>query len=282
VELFPPVFDPGELVDTIRNSGAEYLFCVPTIMRSLLDLPDRGDGPLLAGVRVLQVSGAELSPHEKIEMQRRICSGFVFEYASQLSGAITALTGPDVTARPETVGRLFAQARVEIVDETGQPVPPGTVGQIRARSPRMARMLYGGRDRAQGDRIRGGWVYPGDLGALDADGFLTLSGRASDVIIRGGANVHPAEIEEFIARLPGVGEVAAVGFPSRREGEEIAVFVIRAPGATLEMNDVLSHCRAGLAPDKRPRKVIFIEELPRNANGKLVRRTLAERAAEEG
>jgi acyl-CoA synthetase (AMP-forming)/AMP-acid ligase II len=155
------------------------------------------------------------------------------------------------------------------VDEHDNPVrAPGEAGTIRLRSPGMAQSIEGA-SRESGDRLKDGWAYPGDVGALDDQGFLTLVGRTSDLIIRGGINVHPSEIESVLAEYPGIRDVAAVGFPSAREGEEIAVFVV--PAGEFSESDLMSYCRARLSPDKRPRRFLSVRELPRNANGKVLR-----------
>ena len=129
----------------------------------------------------------------------------------------------------------------------------------------------GGKGRAQGDKLKGGWAYTGDLAAV-SDNFLSIRGRSGDFIIRGGANVYPSEIEHAIMTLDGVRECAAIGFASAREGQEIAAFVA---GDGLTEDRLVRHCRATLSPDKRPRRFLFVDALPRNANGKVLRKELA-------
>src|SRR5262249_15946071 len=131
-----------------------------------------------------------------------------------------------------------------------------------------------------GDFIRDGWVYPGDIGALDDAGFLRLLGRASDLIIRGGSNVHPSEVEAVLAAHARVKEVAVVGFTKWREGEEIAAFVV--PYGDLTEAELIEHCRAHLSSDKRPRKFVFATELPRNVNGKISRGKLRQQLESVG
>jgi acyl-CoA synthetase (AMP-forming)/AMP-acid ligase II len=136
----------------------------------------------------------------------------------------------------------------------------------------MARSIYGTNTRASGDKLKEGWAYPGDIGSLDQGGFLRLLGRSSDLIIRGGVNVYPSEVEAAIAEQEGVREVAVVGFSKLPEGEEIAAIIV--PSSNLTEAALVAHCRARLSPDKRPRKFVFVTELPRNANGKISRATL--------
>jgi acyl-CoA synthetase (AMP-forming)/AMP-acid ligase II len=142
----------------------------------------------------------------------------------------------------------------------------------------MARNTYGGKTRSGGDRIKDGWVYPGDIGSVDRNNFLTIQGRASDVIIRNGVNVHPSEVEVVLSTMPGIREVAVVGYSAQREGEEIAAFVVT--NEPISEAQLTAHCRAALAPDKRPRKFLVVQDLPRNASGKVLRSALAEQAAQ--
>ena len=120
--------------------------------------------------------------------------------------------------------------------------------------------------------LKAGWAYPGDIGTIDEQHFLRLVGRSSDVIIRGGANVHPAEVEAAIGEHEGVQDVAVVGFTKFPEGQEIAAFVVGSNNLTEAA--LVAHCRARLSSDKRPRKFLFVKELPRNANGKISRAEL--------
>jgi acyl-CoA synthetase (AMP-forming)/AMP-acid ligase II len=136
----------------------------------------------------------------------------------------------------------------------------------------MARGVYGEATRVSGDKLIDGWAYPGDIGSMDDRGFLRILGRTSDLIIRGSVNVNPSEVEHVIAGHEGVHEVVVVGFDKLPEGQEIAAFVV--PSGNLTETALVAHCRARLSPDKRPRKYVFLKELPRNANGKVSRAEL--------
>jgi acyl-CoA synthetase (AMP-forming)/AMP-acid ligase II len=137
----------------------------------------------------------------------------------------------------------------------------------------MNRSMIGGKEtKTTGDRIVDGWIYTGDIGNIDARGFLYLTGRDSDIIIRAGINVHPAEIESALAGHPGVREVAVVGYPTEREGEEIAAFIVA--DATVTEPALRALARARLSSDRLPRRFQFVSEFPRNANGKVLRESL--------
>jgi acyl-CoA synthetase (AMP-forming)/AMP-acid ligase II len=163
---------------------------------------------------------------------------------------------------------------VEIVDRDGNPQPPTTVGQIRINSPRRAKILKGRDSKAGSDFFIGDWYYPGDLGLIDMDGYLKLLGRDSEVIIRGGLNVFPQEVEAALSDIPGVKQVAAVGYPDERNGEEIALFATVNPGVSVE--ELQKHCRDRLGPAKRPKRILIIPEMPLDANGKVRRKKLCQ------
>jgi long-chain acyl-CoA synthetase len=273
VYFHPPLFSAGELAEAVLSKAATAVCVVPTILRGLLEL-DRGRGspPPFAHLDLLYCFGAPILPEEKRRARSELCEHFVESYSSSASGRISVLYGTDIDTRPETVGRVLPHVELQIVDGDDQPLPIGAPGAIRVRSPAMAHKIYDNATRADGDRIKEGWVYPGDIGAVDEAGFLCLLGRTSDVIIRGGVNVHPSEVEVVIAEHAGVREVAVVGFAKSREGEEIAAFIV--PSGNLTEAALVAHCRAHLSPDKRPRKFAFVTELPRNATGKISRAKL--------
>ena len=250
---------------------------LPTILRALLQAPARDGTYLFPALDSLYCFGAPILPDEKRLARAKLSRHFVEGYSSSLAGRMTVLYGADIDARPETVGRVLPHVTLEIVDEEDRPLPAGGFGAVRVRSPAVARAIYG-TARDSGDRLKNGWAYPGDTGAVDSEGFLQLMGRSSDLIIRGGVNVHPSEVEAVIAELEGVKDVAVVGFAKSREGEEIAAFVVCSRELTEAA--LAAHCRRRLVSDKRPRKFVFVSDLPRNANGKILRTELRKRLEE--
>jgi long-chain acyl-CoA synthetase len=272
VFFYPPVFAAGELSEAILSRKVTSLCVVPTILRGLLELHPGRSAPLFRHLDVLYCFGAPSLPEEKQRARSELCEHFVEGYSSSVSGRISALYGMDVDERPETVGRVLPYVELQIVDGSDQRLPVGREGIIRVRSPGMAIGTYGNTPRTDGDRIKDGWSYTGDIGVIDNDGFLRLVGRTSDVIIRGGTNVHPSEVEAALAKHEGVKEVVVVGFAKSREGEEVGAFIV--PSGELSEAALVAHCRVHLSPDKRPRRFVFLKELPRNANGKIERTKL--------
>ena len=274
VYFYPILFAAEELTDAILARKVTSACFVPTMIRSLLEFAGDRSSPLFEGMDALHAVGAPLSPEEKLRTNQVLCRNFVDGYGATVCGPVSSLHGADLAVSPETVGRVLPWVIVQIVDENDTVLPLGEAGVIRVRSPGMARAILGKTARNSGDTIKDGWAYPGDIGVLSAGGLLRLLGRTTDLIIRGGANVHPAEVEAVLAEHEGVHEVAVVGFAQSREGEEIAAFVV--PRGTLTEAMLIAHCRARLTPDKRPRRFMFVPELPRNANGKVSRAKLRE------
>jgi acyl-CoA synthetase (AMP-forming)/AMP-acid ligase II len=197
-------------------------------------------------------------------------------YGSTVGGSISTLVGEAIQTKAGTVGRPMPFNHLRIEGADGQVLGVGETGLIKIRSPLIADEILG-EARADSDRLVDGWAIPGDLGFIDEDGFLTLTGRASDMIIRNGVNVFPREIETILERHPGIAEAAVFGYSSPSSGEEIAAFVVAAGSVTIE--EIVDHARANIVPDKRPRHMEIVERLPRNDAGKVVKRLLAERLA---
>ena len=268
----PILFSPQQLADAIVATQATSVCTVPSIIRNLLEVFGQRSNPLFGSLEALYCFGAPMSPEEKMQAKAFLCKNLIQEYGSSLSGRISALSGSDLDTHLDTVGRVLPLVALEIVDADDKVLRSGEVGTIRVRSPAMARALYAENTRPSGDQLKEGWAYPGDIGTVDEGGFLRLLGRTSDLIIRGGVNVHPSEVEAAISEHVGVREVAVVGFAKWPEGEEIAAFVV--PSGNLTEASLVAHCRARLSSDKRPRKFAFVTELPRNASGKISREKL--------
>ena len=272
VNFYPVLFSAQQLADSILAGEAKSLCAVPTVIRNLFELIGERDSPAFPGLEAVFCFGAPMSAAEKIRAKRTLCENFVQVYGATTCGRISALSGADLEKHPDSLGRVLPHVVMQMVDDADRPLPAGEPGVIRLRSPGMAQRVYGVTGQGAGDGFKDGWAYPGDIGAFDTEGFLHLLGRTSDLIIRGGANVHPSEVERVIEECEGVREVAVVGFTKLPEGEEIAAFVVSSRDLSEAALD--AHCRTRLAPDKRPRKYVFVPALPRNANGKVLRTEL--------
>lgn len=282
VVFHPPLFTAEEYVETANRCEATAGFVVPTVIRWLLDLP-AAEGPLLPRFEALMCGGAPIRADEKRATLKHITPNFYEFYGTVATGPISFLRPSEMAEHASSAGRPAALWDIEIVDEADRPLPIGSSGRLRVRGPALASGLYTGSASASaGDSegFRDGWYYTGDLAALDEAGFLYLKGRATDVILRGGSNVYPDEIESVLAEHPAVAEAAAVGRPSPQLGEEIVAYVIsRGP---VEAGDLLAHCRQRLTSYKVPAEIVFVSALPRTNFGKVDRKRLAASLAGSG
>ncbi|MGH8764677.1 MAG: class I adenylate-forming enzyme family protein [Burkholderiales bacterium] len=268
--MLPPPYEPEALVEAVAKHRITNIFLVPTLIRRLVALPAQQLGPLKK-LRLLLSSGSALHAEER-RMLRALCPGFVEYYSSTEGGGVSMLTSEDPEQFTESVGRPVFGVNVQCVDENHVPLPPGEVGRIRYRSPAVADGFWNDPE-ASAESFRDGWWYPGDLGMLDEHGYLYLKGRAKDMIIRGGVNIYPAEIEAALLSHPAVSDSAVVGWPSKEFNEEVAAFVILKGQTTpAELRDL---CKSQLAPYKVPKQVFVVQDFPRNALGKVIKADLS-------
>jgi long-chain acyl-CoA synthetase len=276
--FFTPILISSQhLAEIIDSSKATAMLTVPATVRGLMGLAG-SKNPLFPSVEYLMCCGAPMSAREKIAARQMLTSGFLENYGSTMAGMLTVLESKDIDAHGNSIGRPLPHVRVEIVDDQNRPLPLGEVGAIRVRTPGVAEPLSlgsGENERRASDLLVDGWIYPGDIGVLEENGFLKIVGRSSDIIIRGGVNVYPSEVEAVLAEHAAVAEVAVVGRPDQMLGEEVAAFVVLRSRA--EPREILAYCRTKLEPDKQPREVFVINAMPRNANGKLMKRELIDR-----
>ncbi len=271
--LFPPPYKAHELAAEIAKRQATSAFLVPTLLRRLLDLSDEEAAPLRR-MRLLLSSGAPLHPWERKAIRDRLCAGFHEYYASTEGGGISLLRPEDIDAHEASVGRAVFGVEIAIFDDAMNRLPAGEVGRIGYRGPGVATGFFEDPE-ADAEVFHQGWFLPGDLASVDASGYVTLKGRKKDMIIRGGVNIYPPEIESVLLSDPRIAEAAVVGFPSAAMGEEIAAFVVPRPGEAPDAASLEALCRSRLAPYKVPKRIELIADLPRNSSGKTVKAELA-------
>jgi acyl-CoA synthetase (AMP-forming)/AMP-acid ligase II len=275
VYMYPPPYEPEALCDAVARHRITNLFLVPTLIRRLLTLKDEQLEPLKK-LRLLLSSGSALHPDERRTIRAKMCAGFIEYYSSTEGGGVSSLTSEDPERFGDSVGRPVFGVDVECVDEAHQPLPPGKVGRIRYRGPAVADGFWNDPEASR-ESFRDGWWYPGDLGMLDEHGYLYLKGRSKDMIIRGGINIYPGEVEAVLQSHPAVADSAVVGWSSREFNEEVAAFVILKNAVDpAELRDL---CRSQLAPYKVPKEVFVVQEFPRNALGKVIKTDLSKSLA---
>jgi long-chain acyl-CoA synthetase len=195
-------------------------------------------------------------------------------YGSTEMGNVTNLTAEEWLAHPGSVGRVMPGIDVRVVDEAGNDVPAGTIGEVIGRGRNAADFTYRNAPEKRAAMEKAGLITPGDVGYFDADGFLYLCDRKNDMIISGGANIYPAEIEAELHKMPGVADCAVFGIPDEEFGESVMAVVQPMPGVTLDADSLRAELRRGLAGFKVPRRIDFAAELPREDSGKIFKRKL--------
>jgi long-chain acyl-CoA synthetase len=277
VAFCPPPYRPADVASAIDQFGVTTTFLVPTLLRRVLEAPD-DIRAVVRRIRMLISSGSALHPAERADMAERVNANIVNYYASTESGGISILPASVGGVRAGSVGLGIIGSEISIADESGKLCAPGEFGHIRQRAPWHPAGFH--RNESETKRyFREGWYLPGDLGYLDEGGYLFITGRSKDMIIRGGVNIYPNEIEAALIAHPAVQDAAVVGRPSPLMGEEITAFVVPAGGADdgLALADLVEHCRERLAPYKIPSEFRFIDVLPRNSGGKVLKAELLAR-----
>jgi fatty-acyl-CoA synthase len=264
-----PHFDPRDALGLVERERVTILVAVPVAFQVMLGLPDL-DRYDTSSLLVCGVGAAPCPPHLAREIQGRLhCAIHIGFGATELGGgiAVTSLADPD-RQRTETVGRPMPGMEVKIVDEQRREVPPGEVGELACRSDGVMLGYYQAPEVTAEVIDEERWYYTGDLARIDKEGYLHIVGRRKDMIIRGGQNVYPAEIENYLASHSKIREAAVVGVPSAVEGESVWAFVILEGGVEMTTREVLDYCRLELEPYKIPSRVQFVDEFPRSATGK--------------
>lgn len=269
VLIAPPPMKPPEIVATLQQEFVTASFLPPTLLRRLFDYCEEGQPPLLGNLDYLIVSGEPLYVDEAHEVLRRICPNLYSYYASSEGGGISVLRAEDFSEHAATVGRPTYRTEVEIVDADGNDVGCGIVGRLRYRGPGVATRHLDA-DGVESDAGVDGWFYPGDLAERLESGHIALRGRDKDVIIRGGVNIYPAEIEATLLAHPDVTEAAVIGRDDSARGQVVIAFV----SASLGVEALETYSKENLAPYKVPQEFRVLDELPKRSSGKVDRKRL--------
>ncbi len=265
-------FDPEATLDSLERNRATAMVVVPVMLQRILDVgEDAFRQRDLSSLRIIFVSGSALGP-ELAKRALRTFGPVVYNlYGSTEVAYATIATPDDLQAEPGTAGKIVRGAMVKIVDERGEPVPPGKTGRIFVGNSIQFEGYTGGGSKEQ----LAGLMSSGDVGHFDSEGRLFIDGRDDEMIVSGGENVFPAEIEELLAGHEAIEEAAAIGVSDERFGQRLRAFVVVRDGASLTEDDVKDYVRQKLARYKTPREVVFVDELPRNPTGKVLKRQLA-------
>jgi fatty-acyl-CoA synthase len=271
---------PENLLPMIERYRVTSFFAPPTVWIALLRSPlfDSTDLSSLAK----GYYGASIMPVEVMrEIARRLPNVRLWNLYGQTEIApLATMLGPDDQLRkPGSCGRAALNVETRVVDDAMNDVKQGEVGEIVHRSPQLLQGYFHDDERTQA-AFEGGWFHSGDLATIDEEGYITVVDRKKDMIKTGGENVASREVEEAIYRLDGISEVAVIGLPHPRWVEAVTAVIVRKSGTALTEADVLAHCARHLGSYKQPKRVVFVESLPKNPSGKLLKREL--RKAYEG
>ncbi len=280
-------FEPGEWMGLVAGEKANRAMMVPTMLKQLLDHPDFGKHDL-SSLKVITYGAAPM-PLEVIKKALDVFPGVSFINAfgqTETASTITTLSPEDHVIsgteeekerklkRLSSIGKPMSDVEMKVIDEEGRDLPVGEVGEIVARGPRVMTGYWKDDEKTSKTIDKDGWVHTGDVGYVDDDGYFYLSGRSSDIIIRAGENIAPEELEAALRTYPKVDDAAVIGVPDEVWGEEPRAIVVLKKGETATAEEIMEHCRQKLASYKRPRSVIFVDELPRNPMGKVLKRVL--------
>jgi acyl-CoA synthetase (AMP-forming)/AMP-acid ligase II len=275
-------FDAAEAVRAMDEERITFAMLVPAMIQACLtQVPD------VAKRRYadLEMMGYGAAPIAEATLRRALetfrCE-FVQAFGMTEAPNLVYLTHADhqraLEGQPElllSTGRAGPGSEVKIVDENDRELPPGEIGEICGRGPQIM-TGYWKLPEASAEALRGGWMHTGDAGCLDAEGFLYIKDRVKDMILSGGENIYPREVEDVLFSHPSVADAAVIGVPSERWGEEVKAIVVLRAGASASPDELMDWCKGRIAAYKRPRSVDFIDVLPRNASGKVLKRELRE------
>jgi long-chain acyl-CoA synthetase len=267
-----PRFDPGKALEVIQRDHVNVFQGVPTMYGAMLHHPER-DQFDLSGLR-LCASGGSAMP---VELMRGFEAAFgckVLEgYGLSETSPVASFNHPDRERKPGSIGTPVEGVQMKVVDDAGTEVPQGEVGEIVIRGHNVMKG-YWGRPDATAEAIRDGWFHSGDMAIVDEDGYFFIVDRKKDMIIRGGYNVYPREIEEVLYEHPAVREAAVLGVPHDEYGEEVAAAIALKDGSTVSADELRDFVKDQVAAYKYPRHIWFVDELPKGPTGKILKREI--------
>jgi len=265
-----PRFDPAKALDIIERDAVTIFEGVPTMYAAMLHLP--GADPAKAATLRVCVSGGASLPVEILRGFEEKFGCIILEgYGLSETSPVASFNHPDKVRKPGSIGTPVEGVQMRLVDDAGQTVPDGEIGEIAIRGHNVMKG-YWNKPEATAEAITDGWFRTGDMAKVDSDGYYYIVDRKKDLIIRGGYNVYPREIEEVLHEHPAVAEVAVIGIPHAELGEEVAAAVALKPGATATPEELRAFARDKVAAYKYPRRIWLVDALPKGPTGKILRR----------
>jgi acyl-CoA synthetase (AMP-forming)/AMP-acid ligase II len=272
-----PHFDPEQAMTLVHRYQVTSITQTPTMYAAMFNLPHHHRYSTNSVTRV--VSGAApLFPKVKGELAHLFPQAGIYDLygLTEASPGISILTPHAPPEKMRSVGKPMMSVTIKIVDDEGRALPRGENGEIACRGPNVMKGYYNDPTATQ-EALKEGWLHTGDMGNIDQDGYLYLTGRKKELIISGGENISPPEVEAVLAQHPLIQEAAVIGVPDDYWGESVKAIVVLKPGKKLTEQEVIEYCTAQLARYKKPKSVEFVDTLPKNAGGKVIKAALRER-----
>ena len=268
-----PRFEPGKALEIIQRDKVTLFDGVPTMYHALLNYPDRTRYDV-SSLRIC-VSGGSAMPVEVMRGFEQAFDCVILEgYGLSETSPVASFNHPERERKPGSIGTPIRGVEMKVVDDAGNELPPGEVGEIAIRGHNVMKG-YWNRPDATAEVLKDGWLLTGDLARVDEDGYFFIVDRKKEMIIRGGFNVYPREIEEVLYEHPAVLEAAVIGVPDEALGEEVAAAVVLRPGHDASADDIREFVKDRLAAYKYPRHVWFADELPKGPTGKILKREIS-------
>jgi len=267
-----PKFDAAEFLELAQSTRAALTFLVPTMLAMIMEAPTIDE--VEVAFRRIAYGASSIAPSLIKRAEQRFGRVFAQCYGQAESPMVITCLQPEDHDRIGSCGRPFTVAEVAIFDEDDKPLPPGERGEIVCRGPQTM-AYYWNRPEQTAEAFRNGWLHTGDIGHMDDDGFFYIVDRKNDMLISGGFNVYPREVEDVLLAYPGVVEVAVVGLPDEKWGDRVVAVVAGRTG--LDADAILEHARKNLATYKRPKAIEIWSELPKSGANKILRRVVRDR-----
>jgi len=283
-------FELKEWMATVEREKATRAMLVPTMLKRVIDDPEFSQYNLMS-LKVITYGAAPM-PFEVIKKAIEMMPWvkFINAFGQTETASTIAALGPEdhvlegteeerekkLKRLASSIGRPLSDVEVKIVDKEGTILPPGSTGEVLVRGPRIMAGYWGDQEKSSQVLTSDGWLRTGDMGWLDEDGYLFLAGRGDDMIIRGGENISPEEVEDVLQSHPLIEEAAVIGVPDPEWGQQPKAVVVLKQGQTATPEEIIEFCRPRLAGFKRPRSVVFVDALPYNQMGKVLKKELRE------
>ncbi len=269
-------FDPDKVLEQVAHHQVTVTMWVPTQLAMLVNSPAIGKYDV-SSLRKIFYGSSPISP-PVLEAARRFFNADFYQFYGSTEGGLVMVLRPEDHhgERSQFTGREIINTRVRIVDENGKDVKVGEIGEIISRNQGCGMIGYYKNDEANRATIKDGWIHTGDLARVEENGYFTIVDRLKDMIISGAENIYPKEIETVISTHPGVKEIAVFGIPDDVYGESVGAAVVRRPGYEFGPEEIIDYCAKKLSGYKKPKRVVFLDDLPKNASGKVTKNVLRE------